>query len=162
MADDKVMITRVFDAPIEKVWQAWSDPEQIKKWWGPKDFTAPHVQTDFRVGGEYLYAMHGPAGTEFDVDMWSGGTYKEIVPQRKIVCSDHFADEHGNAVSPGAYSMEGLPDEMLVTIEFEPTEDGKTKLTLTHVGAPAGSEHAKNMEAGWNQSLDKLAESLRV
>lgn len=155
-----VVVTRVFNAPVERVWQAWSNPELMAKWWGPKDFTAPTIKQDFHEGGKYLYAMHGPAGTEFDVDMWSGGTYKEIVPMKKIVCSDHFADAEGNAVPPEAYGMKGLAEEMLVTIEFEPVEEGKTKLTITHIGAPTGSEHAKNMEQGWYQSLDKLAATL--
>lgn len=162
VAENGVTITRVFDAPVEKVWAAWTDPEQIEKWWGPKDFTAPHIQTDFRVGGKYLYAMHGPAGTEFDRDMWSTGTYQEIIPLKKIVYTDSFADAKGNAVSPETYGMRGLSDVMHVTVEFKPIEGGsKTELKLTHVGAPAGSEHARNMEAGWNESLDKLAESVR-
>lgn len=156
MADNQVVITRTFNAPIEKVWAAWTEPEQIEKWWGPKDFTAPHITIDFREGGKYLYAMHGPAGTPFDVDMWSAGTFTEIVPQRKIAYTDHFADADGNMVSPASIGMAGMPDEMHVTLEFEPTDDGKTKLTLTHEGPAADSEHAKNMTDGWNQSLDKF------
>lgn len=50
-----ITISRVFDAPREKVWKAWTDPELIKKWWGPKDFTAPRIEIDFRVGGKYLF-----------------------------------------------------------------------------------------------------------
>lgn len=157
---NQVIITRIFDAPVERVWQAWTDPALVAKWWGPKDFTAPHIEIDLREGGKYLYAMHGPAGTEFDQDMWSTGIFNEIVPMKKIVYTDSFADAEGNAVSPEAYGMTGMPTEMLVIINFESTEDGKTKLTLTHEGPAAGSEHAKNMTEGWNQSLDKLAESL--
>ena len=160
VAENQVVITRVFDAPVERVWAAWADSEQIKKWWGPAEFTAPHITNDFREGGKYLFAMHGPAGTEFDVDMWSTGTYTEIVPLKRIVYIDSFADADGNAVAPEVYGMSGLPAEMLVTLEFEAIDDGRTQLTLTHAGAPTGSEHARNMEAGWNQSLDKLAASL--
>jgi uncharacterized protein YndB with AHSA1/START domain len=155
-----VVINRVFDAPVEKVWAAWSDPALIKKWWGPKNFTAPHAEIDFRVGGKYLYAMHGPAGTEFDKDMWNTGTYQEIVPLQKIVYADSFADENGNVVPSSAYGMPGMSEVMLLTITFEALDDGKTKVTIVHTGAPEGGI-ADNMEAGWNQSLDKMAESLR-
>lgn len=161
MADGiKVTVTRVFDAPVKKVWAAWTEPELIKKWWGPKDFTAPHIEVDFRIGGKYLFAMHGPAGTEFDTDMWTTGNYQEIVPLKKIVYTDSFADEKGNILPRGAYGMPDMPEVMLVTVEFEALEDGKTKVTTSHVGAPAGAM-ADNMEAGWGQSLDKMAESLR-
>jgi uncharacterized protein YndB with AHSA1/START domain len=129
---NELRIIRVFDAPVEKVWAAWSNPEIIQKWWGPKDFTAPHVTVDFRVGGTYLYAMHGPAGTVFDMDMWSGGTYTEIVPMERIAYRDHFADKDGNAVLPAQYGMADLPDEMSVVVEFEQVAGGKTKVTLTH------------------------------
>ncbi len=155
-----ICITRIFDAPLAKVWKAWTDPEQVKEWWGPKDFTAPHVKTDFRVGGKYLYAMHGPAGSEFDKDMWSGGEYKEIIPMKKIVASDYFSDETGKKVSPKEYGMPGdWPEEMLVTVTFEELPDGKTKLTLLHEGHPA--EMADMAHAGWNQSLDKFTAALR-
>lgn len=155
-----VDIVRLFNAPVEKVWAAWTEPEQIKKWWGPKDFYAPHVEVDFREGGRYLYAMHGPAGTQFDQDMYSGGTYDEIVPMEKIVCIDHFADADGNYISPKTFGMNDLPDEMRVTVTFEDLGDGTTRLTIHHEGAVAGSDDAKNMEQGWNESLDKFALAL--
>ena len=158
---NELKIVRIFEAPVDRVWAAWSDPELIKQWWGPKDFSAPHAEVDFQVGGKYLFAMHGPAGTEFDIDMWSGGMYTEIIPMKRIAYLDHFADKDGNAVSPAQFGMRELPDEMAVTVEFEPVDGGKTQVTLTHAGAPAGSGSAKNMEMGWNQSLDKMAESLR-
>lgn len=156
-----VVITRVFDAPVEKVWAAFTEPEQVKKWWGPADFTAPVAEIDLRVGGKYLFAMHGPAGTEFDQDMYSTGTYKEIVPLERLVYLDSFSDEYGNIISGETYGLTDVPETMRVTLEFEPSEDGKTtKLTLTHEGMPAGQQ-ADDMTVGWNQSLDKLAESLR-
>jgi len=151
-----LVITRIFNAPVEKVWAAWTKPEQIMKWWGPKDFTAPHIELDFRVGGKYLYAMHGPAGTGFDMDMWSTGTIQEIVPFKKIAYTDNFADAEGNVVSPSVYGLEGdWAGHFDVTVEFKDL-GGKTELTLTHTGAPT-REHQDNMETGWNQSLDKFA-----
>jgi uncharacterized protein YndB with AHSA1/START domain len=151
-----LVITRVLDAPVEQVWKAWTEPEQIKKWWGPKQFTAPSIETDLRVGGKYLYCMRGPDGQDY----WSTGTYREIVPHERIMVTDSFADEQGNVVPGSHYGMgDDFPLEMEITVTFE-EQDGKTKLTLRHVGMPAG-EMGEQAEAGWNESLDKLAESLR-
>jgi uncharacterized protein YndB with AHSA1/START domain len=156
-----LVIERIFDAPVAKVWKAWTDPEEAKKWWGPKDFTAPSITIDFRVGGKYLFCMRGrPWSGGEPQDFWSTGTYKEIVPMKKLVMTDSFADEKGNPVSGEKYGMKGIPLELLVTIEFEDTGDGKTKMTLTHVGMPAG-KHSQGAKIGWNQSFDKLAESLK-
>lgn len=160
-AKPALVITRVFDAPLELVWKAWTEPERVARWWGPKDFTAPAIKSDFRVGGKYLYCMHGPAGSPFDKDFWSTGVYEEIVPMQRIVATDSFADAQGNVVPASHYGMPGdLPLEFRVTVTFE-DDDGKTKLTLTHEGLPAG-EQSEGASAGWNQSFDKLAASLKT
>lgn len=96
-------ITRVFDAPREKAWKAWTDPEGVKKRWGPKNFTAPHISIDLRVGGAYLYCMRSPDGKDY----WSTGVYREIVPLERLVLTDSFADEKGNVVPASHYGMPG-------------------------------------------------------
>ncbi len=150
-----LVIERVFDAPREQVWNAWTDPEQVKKWWGPEHFTAPSAEIDLREGGTYLYCMRSPDGRDY----WSTGTYREIIPLERIVVTDSFADEQGNVVPASHYGMgDDFPLEMRITITFEEV-DGKTKLTLRHAGMPAG-DMGDQAEAGWNQSLDKLAASL--
>ncbi len=155
MATHDIVITRIFNAPRERVWAAWTDPREVQKWWGPKDFTSPGANVDFRVGGKYLYCMRGPAGSGWDKDMWSGGEYKEIIPMEKIVSTDYFSDEKGNKVSPKDFGMPGeWPEEMVVTVTFEDAGDGKTKLTLVHKGHP--EEMANDATQGWNQSLDKF------
>lgn len=155
-----ITIERVFDAPIEKVWDAWTNPDQIKKWWGPKDWTAPAAKIDFRVGGTYLYCMRGKMSPDApEQDSWSGGVFKEIVPMQKIVATDYFADAEGTKVDPKEYDMPGeWPEEMVVTVTFEDLGNGKTKLTLVHEGHPA--DLADMAEMGWNQSLDKFAAAL--
>ena len=101
-----LVIKRTFHAPLEKVWKAWNDPEEAKQWWGPKNFTAPVMTIDFRVGGKYLNCMRGsPAPGAPVQDFWSTGTYKEIVPMESIVLTDSFADEHGNIVPSTHYGM---------------------------------------------------------
>jgi uncharacterized protein YndB with AHSA1/START domain len=149
-------ITRTFDAPREVVWKAWTDPEQMMRWWGPKDFTSPAAKIDLRVGGKYLNCMRSPEGQDF----WSTGVYREIVPPERLVFTDSFADENGNVVPASHYGMgDDFPMEMLVTVTFE-EDNGKTKTTLKHEGLPSG-EMAEMTKAGWNESFDKLVESLK-
>jgi uncharacterized protein YndB with AHSA1/START domain len=152
----EIVITRVFDAPRELVWKAWMEPEHFKRWWGPKDYTCPFCEMDLRVGGKYLNCMRSPDGQEY----WSTGVYREIIPMERIVFTDCFADENGNVVPASHYGMStDFPLEMLVTVILE-EQDGKTKLTLTHSGLPAGKE-GEGAQEGWSESFDKLAESLK-
>ncbi len=161
MVTKRLVIERVFDAPVEKVWQAWTDPEKVKNWWGPKDFTSHDDRLDLRVGGKYLFVMHGPAGSEWDKDMYSGGEFKEIVPLKKLVFTDNFMDKDGNKVSAAEYGMPAdFPEDLMVTVELEELSGSRTKLTLTHDGLPA-DDLADQTSAGWNGSFDKLAESMR-
>lgn len=161
----KIVISRVFDAPREKVWHAWTHSDMVKKWWGPKDFTAPSVSIDLQVGGKYIYAMHGPKGSQWDKDMYSAGVYKEIVPMEKLVMTDYFSDEHGNKMSPMLQGQSAdMPDEMHVTILFEDVENGRTKLSIIYTPESDKAYDAmlkSGMREGWSTSLDKLAQSLK-
>jgi uncharacterized protein YndB with AHSA1/START domain len=151
-----LVITRTFDAPRELVWKAWTEPERLKRWWGPKDFTAPISKIDLRVGGKYLNCMRGPDGKDY----YTTGEYVEIVPFERLVYTDSFADENGNVVPATYYGMsEDMPLQMRVTVTLD-NLGGKTKMTLTHVGIPAG-EMSEMTSAGWNESFDKLTKSLR-
>lgn len=151
----ELTITRVFDAPREFVWKAWTEPERVKRWWGPKGFTSPVIKIDLRVGGEYLSCMRSPEGQDF----WSKGIFREIVAPERLVMTNSFADKEGNTVPASYYGMSGdWPLEMLVTVMFE-EQEGKTKLTLKHSGIEGISDTDRdNMEQGWSQSFDKLAE----
>jgi uncharacterized protein YndB with AHSA1/START domain len=154
--EQELVIERVFDAPPEQVWRAWTEPEHIKQWWGPKDFTAPSIESDFREGGSYLWAMKSPDGTTY----WSTGTFHEIVAPERLVVTDSFADEQGNVVPPSHYGMEGdHPMEGRVTVTFEELDGDRTKLTLRYAGM-APSETRDLAETGWNETLDKLAAHL--
>jgi uncharacterized protein YndB with AHSA1/START domain len=152
----ELVITRVFDAPREIVWKAFTDPEHLVRWWGPKNYTSPACKIDLRVGGKYLFCMRSPEGQEY----WSTGVYREIVPPERIVCTDSFADQDGNVVPPSHYGFnDDFPRELVMTVIFE-EQDGKTKMTLRHAGMPAG-DMSEMAGAGWNESFDKLAESLK-
>jgi len=164
MEDKEFVITRVFDAPREKVWQAWTDPDQAKRWWGPKNFTAPSIDINLQVGGKYLFSMRGAMepGGEMK-DFWSTGKYLEIEPMEKLVVTDSFADEKGNVVSAAHYGMDpNWPMELRVEVTFEEIEDGKTKFTLLYPDLKGVKDKdLKDMRQGWNESLDKLAAVLK-
>ena len=154
-AGQELVITRIFDAPRELVWKAWTDCEHLKRWWGPEHFTAPACKIDLRVGGKYLFCMRSPQGQDY----WSTGVYREIVAPSRLVYSDNFADAEGNVVPASHYGMPGeWPKEMLVTVTLEELA-GKTRMTMRHAGLPAG-DMGQMAGQGWNGSFDKLAASL--
>lgn len=151
----EINITRIFDAPKNRVWSAWTDPDLVRHWWGPKGFTTPYCTIDFRVGGKYLNCMHSPEGQDY----WSTGTYREIVNLERIVNTDSFADKEGNIVSAATYGITpAWPDEALITLTFK-DQGGKTRFTLKHADIPAGKD-GDLCEDGWNETLDRLAEYL--
>jgi len=155
-----LVIERIFDAPRELVWKAWTDAELLKRWWGPKGFIAPAAEIDFCVGGKFLFAMQSPEYQDGRT-LWSTGEYREIVPFERIVCTMAMADEEGNIVPPTDYGMtEDFAAESLLTVEFEAVGNGQTKMTLRHEGLPPG-DMLEGAGTGWNESFDKLAESLK-
>ena len=152
--DTELVIDRIFNSHVTNVRQAWTEVESIQKWWGPKDYTCPHAFIDFREGGKYLSCMRSPQGDEF----WSTGSYKEIIPYQKIVCTDSFSDKDGNVIPASDLKMPGnWPSELLVTVTFEEAK-GKTIMKLRHQGLPP--EILDDCKTGWEQSLDKLEENL--
>lgn len=155
--EGELIITRVFDAPRKIVWKHFTEPELVKRWWGPEGYTAPHIYIDLNPGGEALFCMRSPEGQE----IWSKGVYKEIVPMERIVTTDSFADEKGNVVPATYYGMSpDFPLELLITMTFE-EHAGKTRFSLKHSGFPPGPD-LENAKTGWNQSLDKLAKTLKT
>lgn len=160
----ELVIEKVFDAPVAKVWEMWTTSEGMKKWWGPNDFAGSVTKLDFRVGGRNISCMEAliDMGTiKKGQKMYGTGIYKEIIPLKKIVVTDSFSDEKGNVIdATSEYGMTGFPLEMLVTVTFEDL-GGKTKVTLTHSGIKDISDADRvNMEQGWSQSFDKMDEAL--
>lgn len=156
-AERELVITRYFDAPRTLVWQAWTEPEQVMRWWGPKNFTTPFCRIDLRPGGAYLNCMRSPEGRDY----WSTGVYRQIEAPSLLVCTDNFADEEGNVVPASHYGMGGdWPPELLIAVTFI-EQEGRTRLTLRHTGIPAG-EMRDLTEAGWNESFDKLVALLKM
>lgn len=150
-----MFITRVFNAPVERVWRAWTDPEMVMQWWGPEHFTAPLARIDFRVGGKYLFAMRDPEGNDY----YSTGEYVEIVPLRRIVYTDSFADADGNVVSPQQFGLSAdFPASQEITLTFEDL-GGQTLLRVSSAAMPR-DEFFEMARSGMSTSLDKLARVL--
>lgn len=156
IAEQELVSTRTINAPREMVFKAWTEPEHLKRWWGPRGFTAPHVTIDPRPGGVYHYVMRSPDGQEF----WGKGVFREIVRPERIVYMDSFSDEAGNLVEPTHYGMSpDFPAQTLITVTFA-EHQGKTEVTLRYSVGSASAIDRENMQQGWAESLDRLAEYL--
>ncbi|HEY6000048.1 MAG TPA: SRPBCC domain-containing protein [bacterium] len=151
----ELIIVRDFAAPREALWQAWTEAERVRRWWGSRHFTSPFSSIDLRVGGSYLHCIRTPDGREY----WSTGVYREFVPPEKLVLTDSFADERGNVVPATYYGLgEDFPSELLVTVTFK-ARDRDTTMTLRHAGVPSKGM-LEQMREGWNGSFDKLDDLL--
>jgi uncharacterized protein YndB with AHSA1/START domain len=149
---DAVVLERSFDAPVDLIWQMWTDPEHFKAWYGPDGATISVAKMDVRVGGTRLVCMEmqSPNGP---MQMWFTGDYREIVENERLVYTESMADEDGNVLAPAAMGMpEGHPTTTEITVEFRDV-DGRTNMVMTHVGIPSDSPGA----TGWTMAFDKLA-----
>ena len=150
---ERMVVTRVFDAPRELVWRAWTDPKYVMQWWGPKGFTSPACEIDFRVGGKFLFCMRTPDGQEG----WNAGEYHEIVPHEKIVSSMYFSDSKGNRIDPAELGIEHEAIENAHDVVlFEDLGNGRTKLTFMGNDTMRDAIESGQLE-GWAEQLDKLA-----
>lgn len=160
-AEPVLTLTRVYDAPPEVVFKAWYEPEQFKQWFAPDGFSIPHCEIDLRPGGNVVFSMQSPQWLE-GREIWSKGVFREVEVSRRTVSVVHFADERGAFLKPSAYGLsEDFPDEMVMTVTFEPQENGKkTKLTVTQ-SIPLAIAERNGAKIGWGQTLDHLAAHLK-
>ncbi len=143
----KLEVRRQFNAPVETVFKAWTDPEFLAKWFGPKGFTIPDVKSDLKVGGEYAIAMQPPEGDMF----YHRGRYTEINPPSKLAFTWILENQECDGSS-------GLTCETVVTISLSEV-DGGTEILLVHDMLPTETARdGHNM--GWSSSLDCLEEIL--
>jgi uncharacterized protein YndB with AHSA1/START domain len=149
-----LVVTRVFDVPVEQVWRAWTDPEHVMRWWGPTGFTSPLARMDVREGGTSLVCMRSPQGQ----DLYNTWTYREIVPLRRLEFVQRFSDEDGNTLDPATLGLPpGIPREVRHVVTFE-AASGKTELTVTEYGYTS-DQVVEVSRAGMEQCLDKMAAS---
>jgi uncharacterized protein YndB with AHSA1/START domain len=149
----ELVVTRVFDAPVEAVWKAWTDAEQVKKWWGPDGFTAPVAKLDFREGGTSLVCMSSP---EYG-DMYSTWKYVEIVPLRRIEYIHNLADKNGNKIDPTAVGMPAdFPQDQRNVVTFKAVSNDMTEIIVTEYDWTVG-QMVEMSKIGMEQCLAKMA-----
>ena len=139
-----ISLTRVYDAPLQAVWDAWTIPEEVAQWWGPRGFTLTNHSHDLRTGGHWHYTMHGPDGTDYE----NTTQYLEVVPGQRMVY-----DHGGHKDRPPLFRVTALFTE----------RDGRTQLDMSM--AFATPEIATEMrgfikKAGGEATWDRLAEYL--
>jgi uncharacterized protein YndB with AHSA1/START domain len=163
-ATREFILTRLFDAPRELVYKAWTDPKQMSQWWGPHGFTNPVCEVDLRVGGAYRIVMRGPDGVDYPVK----GVYREIVsPERLVItddCSEHPAEWQESILKDLPPSEVKQSLEAINTVTFE-EQGGKTLLTirtLFHSAAVRDAMVKMEMSEGWGQSLERLEALLKT
>ncbi len=140
----ELTITRIYNAPVAAVWDAWTDPEQVAKWWGPRGYSITHHSKDLKAGGHWHYTMHGPDGTDYP----NKTLYHEVVKHKRLVY-DHGANDDQPAL-------------FKVTVEFEDLgEQTKMQMTMDFFSPEKAKEMIKFIKAaGGNATWDRLAEHL--
>jgi uncharacterized protein YndB with AHSA1/START domain len=144
VSEREVTITRIFDAPARLLFEAYTKPEHIMRWFGPKGWPVTLCEMDFRVGGKFRFAMTGPSGRQ---NTPFGGEYLEIIPDRKIVYDNGFETKGAG--------------RMVVTVSFDEIGGGQTRLTIHTVFesiAMRKSHMSRGFEQGTNSGLDQLAD----
>ncbi|HEV8591899.1 MAG TPA: SRPBCC domain-containing protein [Pyrinomonadaceae bacterium] len=145
----EIILSREFDAPVDLLWKAWTETEQIEKYWKPGEgFDVEIKENDFRVGGKWLFNMIGPDKQVYPAT----GIFGEIHSQKKIVTSDEFGD--------GTSQPEGAPTGVIVTVLFDDLGNNRSKLTLEikHKSIEDRKKHEEmGVIAGWNTIFDNLA-----
>lgn len=141
---NEIRITRVYDAPVRAVWEAWTDPEQVAQWWGPRGFTLTTHSKDLKPGGSWSYTMHGPDG----VDYPNNTQYLEVEPYSKLVYDHGGSDER--------------PALFRVTVLFSEIQ-GKTRMEMSMtLPSPEAAEETRKFikKVGGDATWDRLAEYL--
>jgi uncharacterized protein YndB with AHSA1/START domain len=154
--DRELVITRIFDAPRDLVFRAWTDSKLLAKWWGPRGVTNPVCELDARPGGTiHIVMLAGKDLGDLEGQEWPmEGTFVEVVPPKRIVYTSSAVEDES-----------GIPQlENRITVALEEL-GGRTKMTLHIVVTKAGpgtEGPLSGMGMGWNQSIDKLGELLKT
>ena len=155
------VISRVFDAPREKVWRAWTEEAQLRQWWGPKGFKVTHCKLDLRPGGMMHYCLRAPDGQE----MWGRWAIREVAKPERLAWINSFSDKDGGVtVHPMSPSW---PREMHTRVTFEDL-GGKTKVTVRWLPVEGSSESERktfdagreSMKGGWSGTFEQFAAHL--
>jgi uncharacterized protein YndB with AHSA1/START domain len=139
-AKAELVLTRVFNAPRNLVFQVWTDPKHLEQWWGPRGFTTEIREMDVKPGGAWSYLMRGPDGNEYPFD----GVYVEVVEPERLVFDG---------------SIHGSPEQRVWTEVTFAERGGKTEVNIRQLYT-FESDATRGAPIGWNQQLDRLSEFL--
>lgn len=139
-----LLIERMLDAPPELVFQVWTQPEHLVRWWGPKDFSTPSCDIDVRPGGRFRILIRSGDGTDY----WMRGEYRDVVEPERLVFTFAWEDEKGSPVH-----------ETLVTVRFRP-EGGKTWFSF-HQATFRTPVECEDHRGGWSECFDRLGRYVR-
>lgn len=139
LANKKIFAEREFDAPVERVWRAWTDRSLLDQWWAPRPWKTDTKSMDFREGGKWLYAMKGPDG---EVN-WCRVDFEKIIPQKEYTGNDAFCDENGNINT-------GFP-RMYWVVKFTPS--GDSTLVRAEITFPSQQDLEKILEMGFEEGF---------
>lgn len=150
----QIEVTRTFNAPVEMVWKVWTDPELVKRWWGPKHFVSPVAKIDFREGGKSIVSMKAPkemGGQEF-YSIWE---YVKIIPLQTIEFIQNLSDQEGNKTDPTKVGMPAdFPLDIRTVVSFRELANNTTAMTVTEYAAFGTISNFAQI--GLEQSLDKM------
>jgi len=157
MATKELVIERVFDAPRERVFDAFTQPEHLRKWWGPKMVLIPVAEFDVRPGGKIFIAERAPDGAM----NYIAGVVREVERPSRLVFAIHFANENGERVSPPVRSGLGAAwdGEIVSNVTFR-AEGQRTRVTIRTERSGVTAEFSEMARLGWGEALDKLAHAI--
>lgn len=150
-----VVITCTFDAPVERVWQAWSESQLVKQWWSPTGFTCLKADIDFREGGTSLVCMCAPQAYGGG-ELYNTWNYERLMPYQSIEFVQRFTDANGTALEPSAVGLpQGVPSSMGHIIRLRHAGENRAEMTVTEYDYTL--EEARNLSAmGMEQCLNKM------
>mgnify|MGYP001235141788 FL=1 len=150
----QIEVSRIFNAPVEMVWKVWTDPEMVKRWWGPKHFTAPVAEIDFRVGGKSLVSMRAPHefGGQEHYSIWE---YVEIIEHISIEFIQRISNENGEPIPPATVGLpEDFPLAVNTLVTFKIIDSNKTEMRIMEQ-AEFGSI-SNFAQLGLEQTMEKI------
>ena len=150
----QIEVSRTFNAPVEMVWEVWTDPELVKRWWGPKHFISPMAKIDFREGGQSIVNMKAPkemGGQEF-YSVWE---YVKIIPFTTIEFIQSLSDKDGQKINPTTVGMPAdFPPDIKTIVTLREVANGQTEMTVTEY-ADFGTI-SNFAQIGLEQTMDKM------